>query len=548
MTPRITKILGKPGTGKSTYITNKIIEKVDNGCTFDDILFTSYSRSASRAIFDKLCVGDIDRKDLEHFGTIYRLANKTLELGKHNYITIEDFEYFAKCNMMDFDVTAFKNQQLTEVDEFGFSGNEKKRELVEGNILYVWWQTLKCIFIYDETIKKAIFARIMLNIKEQEVIERTKTIHDIVYLYEKWEEYKKESEKFEYQDMLQYIFLNQMEYFSPFEYMFLDETHDFGHLQMEVLKLWWNNDSVRQVYITFDPMQCIYRFTGSDPSVIDGILGDKDIVLKKSHRVPHDPWVIATKMARSIKDFSMEGVKSSDENGKVLHIDNIRNLMLMMVKNIPIDTSTFLLLRTNREIGDMLKVLYNRRVPAYGLGRTNTLWKSKFFRDIYNLLVSLERGEQPQREDIRSCFMTMPATLLERGVKTDYNKRRFKLWKQPRIVDDKTSLFYSHFKGDVGSTKDLKEILMQPRIKLHKNHREYLLTTNSKDVFARNINRYVGTIHSSKGLEADNVVIMDYKMGDMWDVVDETRLCYVGVTRTLNNLCIVGDEFIANFL
>jgi hypothetical protein len=115
-----------------------------------------------------------DEEDLQHFGTIYRLANKTLELKKHNYIGLLDFEFFARCNMVDFDVNAYRVLQLGEVDEFGISDYNTKREYVEGNILYQWWQILKCIFIYDEQIKKAIFGRYMLNMKQQQVLAKNR--------------------------------------------------------------------------------------------------------------------------------------------------------------------------------------------------------------------------------------------------------------------------------------------------------------------------------------------------------------------------------------
>lgn len=48
----------------------------------------------------------------------------------------------------------------------------------------------------------------------------------------------------------------------------------------------------------------------------------------------------------------------------------------------------------------------------------------------------------------------------------------------------------------------------------------------------------VSTIHSSKGLESKNVIIIDAQLLDKYEKSEAKRLLYIGMTRSRNNLCV----------
>jgi len=548
---KIIKVLGKPGTGKTTYLANKIIEKTNKGYSFDDIVFTTYSRTASRAMYNKLFeeIG-VKRKELSNFGTIYRLANRTLGLHDDNYIKLKDFVLFSGRHGIEFDKSEMTVKKIEEIDEFGLVA--EGIGYVEGNLLFTWWQVLKCLFVTDNKIKNAMRKYFFLNNKQQNELSH-RHINQIMDFYDLWEKYKQESEKYEYQDMLQELFLKQIPYM-PFKFMFIDETHDFGLLQMSLLSFWYSQEDVEQVYICYDPMQTIYKFTGSNPDIVDNIHADKNIILKKSYRVPEIPWGVATRMARSINDNSMSGVSSSGKQGDILYVDSIRNLFLneFLYTNEP----TFFLLRKNQEVKELMYLLERQRIPVRGLGRTKTIWEGKDFRNIYNLLVRLEKNLPLNKYEVKSLIMRLPVKgILKRGVKEDFRKSSFKLWDSnanSKLIDDQLSLFFGIFEKDIGSIHDIKEIISYPKVNLNNKKKEYLRQVTSKDMLAEKVTRWLGTYHSSKGLEAKNVVLFDYYLRDNWDVIDETRLAYVGVTRTTDKVFLKGifenDGFIEQFI
>ena len=546
---KVIKILGKPGTGKTTFLANKILEKTSNGYGFDDILFVTYSRSASRAMFQKLYEKGIERKHLTNFGTIYKLTNKTLNLSDDNYIEIKDFERFAGEQGLLFDPSMFSVKQLDEVDEFGLCGDTSV--YVEGNVLFPWWQFLKCVFVTDSRVKRAIRCFYGLGYNQQRVFMH-RSIDHIVRLYELWEEYKESENKFEYQDMLQNVLEYDVGYVNPFRFAFVDEAHDFGLLQMSVLDMWCSDDYVLEEYICYDPLQTIYRFTGSNPRIVENIRGDENIVLEKSHRVPEMPWNLAIKLARFINDDSMKGIKACDKRGSVRFVDDLRSFL--KTNRLDVSVSSFFLLRRNEDVRLFLDFMERFRLPVRGIGRTRTVWDIKYFRDIYNLLICLDKEKPPEREEVRSLLLRLPASLLKHGLKQDYKTRKYKHWGDDegvKLFDDKLSLFYSVFRGDVGSVHDVKDILMQPRVKLSNRQKMYLRDTSRDDLLVRDLRWFAGTFHASKGLEADNVFLFDYPLRDGWNVADETRLCYVGVTRTLDSCFIIGNErggFIEQFI
>jgi superfamily I DNA/RNA helicase len=548
---KITKILGKPGTGKTTFLASKIIEKIDSGLSFDDILFTTYSRSASRAMYEKLSSEKgVKKKELLNFGTIYRLANRTLDLKKENYVKMEHYLRFSNDNGIDFDPSGMHVKKIEDLDEFGTTGDHVV--YVEGNILFTWWQILKCIYSYNDNVKKAIRQYIFLNEKQQSAIIHS--IDHVIDFYEKWEDYKRELEIYEYQDLLQELIVARKPYFTPFKFAFIDETHDFGHLQMSVLNMWCNDDSVERVYICHDPLQCIYKFTGSDPSIVGSLVADEDILLKKSYRVPEIPWGLSTRMAKSINDHSMEGISPADKQGDVIYVDSLRNRIIK--DSLYTDEKTFFLLRRNRDISELLKILEIKRIPVGGIGRTKTIWQGKRFRDVYNLVVRLEKDLPLNKEEVRSLIKVVPVKgNLKRGVKTDFDKRKYKIWgkenKDYKLIEDSTSLFYGLFEGNIGSPYDIKDIISHPTVNLNVKMKEYIEKITDNDILAEKANRWVGTFHASKGLEANNVVLFDFYLREGWDVVDETRLAYVGVTRTRDKIFLKGineEGFIEQFI
>lgn len=549
--------MGKPGTGKTTYLANKILEKMGAGNASEDIFFTSFSRSASRAMFLKLKEQGFIGKDLRKtFGTIYHHANTALAFNEDNYIRRDDYDKFCQQESIEFDAYHFSERKIEDIEEFGLTNDNGV--YAEGNILFNWWSLLKLVFIDNDSVKKNMRTYYKLNGQQQSELSN-RSIDQIIRFFDEWEAYKNKNNRYEFVDLLQICLMNKYPFPYPFKYVFLDESHDFGPLQMELIKLWYSSPSVEEVYICWDPLQTIYTFTGANPNIVKDIkTDDEPIVLKKSYRVPKIPWEFAKKIAKTLNDLSMEGIDSSDEEGDILFCETLKELFSFDF--IRSDETMFFLCRKNVDVSKLQGVFQRLRIPVRGLGKgRQTIWSSEKFKNIYQLFIKLDKGEIPLREEIRSLLQVIPASYLVRGVKQDFIKRRFNIWgkdgfDKEKLIDDKMTIFFNLFKLNVDSLEKLKDLLSQPSIKqLTDCMKDYLLKTNKNDLSAVKVNRFIGTYHSSKGLDADNVILFDYMLNPDWDTSEETRLVYVGVTRTKNRLIIFTgnvdeyDGFVESF-
>jgi len=522
------KILGLPGAGKTTYIANQIIKLIDNGTSIENIMFTTYSRSASRAIYEKLKERGINRTHLNNFGTVYSLANRVLGFSKPNYITIEDYETYARMMQLDFD-TKVSVANLDSIDDIGAISVDGK---AESNAMYVWFSLLKCMYADDDIIIEKIRNRAELKQEERVYLHRF-DVDFLVSFYKGWELYKRKHNRWEYEDLLQIVYKNKLQYHRPIQYIFIDETHDFGKLQMKVLEIWWNAPYVKEVVACYDPMQTIYRFTGSNPQHIENIRTDDYHVLKKSYRVPEQPWDFARYLSESIGEKTIQDVESSGKQGTLTIHDTLSHAL-----HRELEGTTYILARTNAQVREAIEQCSKMNIPVIGIGRTNTVWNYEKFKNIYNLFVKLLCDENPTLRECQDFISELKArNTLKRGVKTQLATRPELIWNKS---DDKIKVFFNLFEN-IKNVVQLKQHIQSTNdFSLLK--REYIRHISKHDGIIENIPFFAGTLHASKGLQANNIIIMDYYPRNDSRITDETKLIYVGITRTIDNCFIIRNE------
>ena len=537
---KITKIIGLPGTGKTTKLSG-ILEDMfeERGVGTDEVIFSSFSRSTAKAIFDKMSKLGYNRDVLPYFRTLHSLSARVLDLKqKESFVVESDYKFF--CMEQGIPLEAVKVRGVDEIEQYGTVG--KEYALVVGNILFGWWQYLKKKNVHHKKVKKAIRGREELSVLEQQALESIPT-ELILDWYYQWEVYKKDSGKYEYDDMLQEIVEQQIPFMDDIKYIVVDEAQDINELQFTMLQLWL--PQCEEAYFAYDKNQAIYFFNAADPSLVDRLDGKK-LRLPRSYRVPRIPWEYAKSISHIIGEHDMDNVDSADKEGDVLPIE--RNDVSRILLEQP-DKTTYMLFRTHEDIGRFLSKSFKERIFVKGFGRTTTFLNSPIFSSMYSLFRCLGDGVMPKQEDIRRFILRIPAKYLKYGIKTKAKNGELNEESQQKHLldyegDGGVEEFYSLFRK-VDSMDGIIKIISNTKVKLP-NKSLFLDYPFDKGHMLSNV--FVGTYFASKGLEADRIFLFDYFPHREANIRrDECRIVFTGLTRTLDVDYIVTTDYKSDY-
>ncbi len=527
------KILeGKPGTGKTTRLKDMIVGilRDSNYTRVDHIMVISYSRTASRAIYEKLepslTANEFWRK-YPFFRTIHALCARLLEVSGHNVVDGDFYKRF--CRMYGIPYSPIRVRSLDEIDLYGYTG--EKQELIAGNVMFNWWQFLKRKCVYRDKVKQAVRERDGLSHKEQDVLSEYPA-YLILELYDEWEEMKRAYGKFEYDDMIWDITLESIGSPSTVQYVFVDESHDLSPLQFHLIKQWMTNDNIKEVYFAYDPLQTIYEWNGADSRLVGSLrsLSVEDEVLPKSYRVPRIPWNFACRVAGLLNDVNINKVESADYDGELRFI-NQEDIPNILADN----RSAFVLFRTNKEVYSFLNQMFKHKLFLNGLGRVQTAFSSKTFNNRYNALVKAARGENLTYEELREIISKIPSGYFKRHIKTEFTDKT-------KVHNHGSSYTPSEVYGlfkDCESLEGLKRIILDSQVNIPQKQKEILIAVDAEYPLLSELSQYVGTYHSSKGLEAQNVILHDFMLHPEGIYKEELKLIFVGLTRTMDSVYIV---------
>ncbi|MFF2446138.1 UvrD-helicase domain-containing protein [Neobacillus sp. NPDC058068] len=145
-----------------------------------------------------------------------------------------------------------------------------------------------------------------------------------VFLYKKYEEYKRREGLFDFDDMLLgcYQLLNSSpdllaHYQDRFHYFLIDEFQDVNKVQYELIKLL--SGMHKNVCAVGDDDQAIYSFRGSDPSYLLEFEKDfpaaKLVILEQNYRSSHEIVAASTQMIAANKVRRMKRMKAQFSSG-----------------------------------------------------------------------------------------------------------------------------------------------------------------------------------------------------------------------------------------
>lgn len=292
----------------------------------------------------------------------------------------------------------------------------------------------------------------------------------------------------DYTDLLEHFISEKLSL--PVRVAIIDEAQDLTTLQWQFV--WSAFSRAEAVYIAGDDDQAIYQWSGADVDYFLNLRGEST-VLGHSYRLP-----------RAVLDFSK---RITDRIGRRVTKDftprdgdpgAVEFFAALPEIRIKASESYMFLSRTNAYADIVGNYLQGLGVPYYRDGAP--AWDPALVRDARSYMTWQGKGE---------------TALISRTMKT-----------RLKSLPEKGQPWFRVFKGEIGVLD---------------YHRQMI----AHDYDKKKIRIDVGTIHSVKGGEADNVILLS----DMSRAVannleanpdSEHRVFYVGVTRTRRNLYIMN--------
>jgi len=535
-------ILGAAGAGKTFFLVKKVEELLNKGISSNRICFCTYTKAAAQEAIERVISKfNLDKKDLPLFGTIHSLCYKNFCSGS-KVITEKQKKEFFELNKLDYDIIKGENDILT--GEF----NTK----TSGNLLLTFYDILRinlCKNIDDfkneNDLKKAYANLKNIDLDFNSIFVSTFKPFEILQEYEK---FKDDRGLVDFIDMLLLAYKNK--FVINAKVLIVDEFQDLSPLQYNLYKLWCKNKD--EVYISGDDSQCIYSFIGANAEFLlnetkhlDKANGDEEIILPKTYRMH-------SKINSHCTDYIEKNIRKDKHvkkemlshyiGGEIIE-EYIGGNLSDTLKYIRSNKFTFVLFRTNYYKKVFINDVLIPNGIVYNEIRSQSLWNAHSVM-LFNAIINLIEKKSLDALKMTALMdaIQFKLSFLKRGAKTKFKN---KLKDEEYSRKDLLSLGFNESIFDFLSYDKIYSIFDIP------SSLKDAFEAAPKKIITFPIRLKIGTIHSAKGKEADDVIIFkDVSrriVNELRKSIDnfesEIRVFYVGQSRARERLVILRGGF-----
>ena len=534
---KIARLIGAAGSGKTTELL-RIMESALPQLGNDPLRlgFASFTRAARAEAVGRasaawsVAPGLLDGEGW--FRTVHSTAKRCLSIQPGQLLggTVADTEWISN---------ALGVRVSTMIDDD--TGKQKFVGGVAGAALTCWDLARSTLQPLDVMIRKA-----------RRIDDQVPDFAEVVRIAEKYELAKRLEDRVDFADLLlrfSGIRVSAMDGVSriapegdlpPVEAWLFDEQQDASPLLDEACKRLVSADSVRWCYVVGDPFQSIFGFAGSSSECFLGWKADKERMMPKSYRCPKPILELGERcLRRMYRGYFDRKVAPADHEGRVVEAD------IDLPMNVAKPNEDWLFIaRTNYEATRLYAELNAAGKPARWVKQpAGVSTRCQGLAALY----ALEKGKQISGAEWGRAMELLPSVnrskepMLARGSKSGWSKQ----------ADDWDVIFPNELE-QVGATDSLVEKIRSGRwCGLIDRGEEWRRNAEKWGPdLASNSKIRVGTIHSVKGMEADNVAMLTTiskrveqgREDDRDQHDEECRIAYVGVTRARRNLYVINEH------
>ena len=567
-------VLAGPGSGKTSVIVERTAYMINEGkIPASSILVVTFSRAAATEMKERFLKFVGQNRSEVTFGTFHGIFYGILKAAYHlsaaNILSEE--EKFSILREM----TEKYGQEMAQEGDFI---EEVAREIsvVKGN----------CIspeHYYASCCSDEIFRDIFHGYKQALKAKRKLDFDDMILCC-----YELFSQR---QDILN-------AWRRKFVYILVDEFQDINHLQYDIVKMLAAPEN--NLFVVGDDDQSIYHFRGARPEIMLNFPEDfknaETVILNINYRCSGNILDTAMKVINYNENRYAKKLSTPNEPGEPVQIKEFRNprdeymavaglLRNRMEEGDNIE-DTALLFRTNQETEGLVAALMEYGVPFTMKEKLPNLFRHWICR---NMIAYLKMAEGDRSRSTFLEIMNRPNRYIARDALTEKNVDfkalgefyKDKDWMCDRITTMETHLRilktmapyaainfirngmgYEEYLQEYARYRKIKpEELMETLNRIHESARgmktleewmaymdEYTrkLEEQAKKQDVKREGVVISTLHAVKGLEYDNVYIMNVNEGSMpyrkavleAHLEEERRLFYVGMTRAKKKLCL----------
>lgn len=517
------KVHGLPGTGKTTFGADYV---KDRGFNRETILAETFRKQLAQDFANKLGMGELPWCTTTH-GICRRL------LDTKNVVTDKGPEQSKFCNEV-MRIEHSKNLVMRGID-----GGQEKLPL--GDALFG---------IRGWLMGNMLTARHWMEAPGAD--RRSDLSEDLVKEFNaEWDNHLNEKDAVDYELMLQRAYDERL-VVPDIKYYFADEFQDKTPLQNELYKIW--RKDAENVVIAGDPYQTIYTYQGATPAFFNEAEGELT-VLKDSWRLSPAHWEYAKRILFEGGYDKVPELMAHSE-GEVMSIGkgNFRDTLNKLRSE-----EVFILTRARFMARQLVGVLDDLGIPfssstdgvmgwtAGQIAVFNALNKLKHYYHVIDPKTHFYvwSGDSLSTDELKalSKFFRAGAFMVPK-VKIQHMEDAML---KPSVVAEKVSgafidaLRAGSIPVDLGMGAKARSL-----VKIANAFDQHASVIRNDPVLGVSPRVYLGTIHSAKGREADNVFLFDSTTQRIVRDVptyEEARVFFVGATRTKKRLFVVRNYF-----
>lgn len=496
----MTLVLGPPGTGKTTELLRILDQELASGVKPEQIAFVSFTRRAANEARDRAMqqFSTYREEQFRWFRTLHSLAYQCLNLSRERVFSRKHAAELGK--MLGVFIGAGDFNPEGDFDPSAGTSMGSIMLFID-NLARV-----KKIPLHD--------AWHLVGDDRVDWIELDRVIRS-------YDEYKKAKGILDFTDMI--VQWTATGHVPSFDVVIIDEAQDLSLIQWDMVRRLVSKAS--RVYIAGDDDQSIYTWSGADVDTFLTLSAQQTKYLEHSFRLPRRVFNLANTIAGRIHRRYEKRWAPRDEDGRVQSI--------VAMEEAPLDTGQWLILVRNRYLIEP----FVEHCATMGYSFSSPMMKpldDEALRAI-RLWEELRKGNKITVAQARLVYEHLRVgTGVARGQKT-----------LPTATDDSALVSLTDLQASHGlRTTEIWHVALE-RIPLEQ--REYYIALLKRKESLRVPRIHIGTIHSVKGAEAENVLLctdMAYRsyQGYQDDPDSEHRVFYVAVTRAKSNLFIMAPE------